>query len=263
MSLVLLKLGSVGPEVTAWELFLKGRYPRLPIVVNDRFEQQTHDATVQFQRDNKLMADGIVGIKTYAVAMKFGFNPGVQDDRDESGPNWPRKPLSLIPLQPAQRERLFGKFSYVADPKPTNPEAIRITDGWAKENIVRVTIKQLVGIPGAPKDGRIELNVKIAPQFVAMFNAWETAGLIDRIKTFGGSWVPRFVRGSRTSLSNHSWGNAIDINVKWNGLGTVGALKGEEGSVRELVEIAAEYGQYWGGWFTRPDPMHLEAYVIK
>ena len=66
------------------------------------------------------------------------------------------------------------------------------------------------------------------------------------------------MRGSRTTLSNYAWGTAFDINVPWNARGTVPALCGEKGSVRELVAIANEHGFYWGGHFSRRDGMHFE-----
>jgi hypothetical protein len=78
------------------------------------------------------------------------------------------------------------------------------------------------------------------------------------ILTFDGSYVARFVRGSTSVLSNHSFGTAFDINVTWNRLGVVPALVGQKGSVRELVGIANDNGFYWGGHFTRLDGMHFE-----
>ena len=82
--------------------------------------------------------------------------------------------------------------------------------------------------------------------------------MVDRIVGWGGSFAPRFIRGSKTTLSQHAHGSAFDINVPWNGLGARGALVGEKGSVRELVLTAHRHGFYWGGWFTRKDPMHFE-----
>ncbi len=96
-----------------------------------------------------------------------------------------------------------------------------------------------------------------------MFEQWERAGLKSHILTWGGSWVPRFVRGSRTQLSNHAWGTAFDVNVRWNMLGTQPALRGQKGSVRELVQIANDNGYYWGGHFhKRIDGMHFEVRLI-
>jgi hypothetical protein len=71
------------------------------------------------------------------------------------------------------------------------------------------------------------------------------------------------VRGSKTVLSNHAFGTAFDINVNWNRLGTIPALVGQKGSVRELVQIANNNGFYWGGHFTRKDGMHFEIAKIQ
>lgn len=69
--------------------------------------------------------------------------------------------------------------------------------------------------------------------------------LIRLVLTYAGSFDPRFIRGSTTTLSNHAFGSAFDINAEWNPLGHTPAPKGTEGSVRELVPIAHEYGFYW------------------
>jgi len=70
---------------------------------------------------------------------------------------------------------------------------------------------------------------------------------------------PRFIRGSRSILSNHAWYTAFDINYRWNMLGETPADIGEKGSVKELVPIAHDFGFYWGGHFRRRDGMHFEA----
>ena len=55
-----------------------------------------------------------------------------------------------------------------------------------------------------------------------------------------------------------TWSTAFDINYAWNRLGALPALRGEKGSVRELVAIAHQHGFYWGGHFSRRDGMHFE-----
>ncbi len=93
----------------------------------------------------------------------------------------------------------------------------------------------------------------------ALWKAWKKAGLMDRVVTWDGSYVFRLIRGSKTTLSNHSWGSAFDINVRWNGLGKMPALVGKKGSLRELVPLANAYGFYWGGHYRRrKDGMHFE-----
>jgi hypothetical protein len=70
----------------------------------------------------------------------------------------------------------------------------------------------------------------------------------------------RFIRCSNSSLSNHAFGTAFDINADENQLGSQPALPSEPGCVFELVPIAHKFGFYWGGHFTPPrrDGMHFE-----
>lgn len=257
-----LRIGSTGEDVEKWQIFLRGRKKNSCVIVTGSFDQITHVETKEFQAKSKLGDDGIVGPATMAAALKLGYSVMSDDDVDELGPNWPTQP-TIKSLAFQDRGKLFGNFSYVSSPVANNPEAITITDSWAKDNITSVMIKQLHGVKGAPSSCRVQFHKKLESQLVHLFDAWESECLTSHLKTWGGSWVPRFIRGSRTSLSNHAWGTAFDINVQWNMLGTVPALKGKEGSVRELVEIAYKHGFYWGGWFpNRPDGMHFEAYKI-
>jgi len=258
-----LRLGSKGQDVEKWQAFLRGWKKNSLVVIDGDFDRTTDLETKQYQVDRRLGADGVVGNATYAAAMRDGFALIEDDSKDLSSPNWPAIPTGAKPVGAANREKLFGRFAYVPAPTQGNPEAIRLTDDWAKKNITSVTIPQLSGVAGAPKSGNVQVHTALAPQFIKMFQTWETHSLLSRLLTWDGSWVPRFSRGSRSYLSNHSWGSAFDINVRWNGLGVRPALVDEKGSVRELVEIAYEHGFYWGGWFTaRPDGMHFEAYKI-
>ena len=159
-------------SVRAWENFLAGQgYYWLE--VDGVFDDDLHDASASYQKSKGLTPDGVVGPKTFAAALQDGF-PGVEDDSDEeSGPNWPPVPRDLSPLNQATKESLFGKFAYVPAPVPGNPEAIRITDGWAVNNLVDVDIPQLMRIKGAPSSGRVTVNAKIANQFRTLWQAWE------------------------------------------------------------------------------------------
>ena len=253
--MITLKRGATGNDVIKWQNFLRGIEVYSEVVASGIFDEITESETKAFQSSRKLNPDGMVGQMTIAEAIKVGYdinpNPSVP-----SNPGI--KNLSFI-----ERQKLFGSFSYVPMPTQGNPEAIRITSSWAVDNITTIVVPQLVGVSGASKIGSIQIHKKIANQTSALFYAWENAGLKDRILSWGGSWVPRFIRGSRTSLSNHAWGTAFDINAQWNGLGVRPAAIGSKGSVRELVDIASQHGFYWGGWFpNRPDGMHFEAYKI-
>ena len=217
----------------------------------------TEQATRAFQGAARINPDGAVGPMTFAAAIQRGFDPGFSDPHGgDNGIDWPPRPAFPPMVSNAERAQVFGLFSF--EPLGENTDDIRILGGWQQDNIAPVTIDQLVGVKGAPANGRIHVHKLVVEQMRQLFAAWQAAGLVDRMRTWEGSFAPRFVRGGRPTLSNHAWGTAFDINFQWNRLATVPALRGEEGSVRELVPIANEHGFFWGGHFSRCDGMHFE-----
>lgn len=261
MPVNILRLESSGPDVKRWELFLAGQ-GHLRGTVDDEFDADTDRATRAFQRAHGLSADGVVGPKTLGAALSDGFDIGFVDRQRGAAEAILPEPTDLRPLSVAQRQKLFGPLQFAPAPTSSNPEAIRITNGWDTTNVVTVTVPQLVGklvFGTTPSKGRMQFHKLAALQLQALWAAWEGAGVLDRVLTYDGAYNPRFVRGSTTELSNHAFGTAFDINQKWNPLGAIPALAGREGSVRELVEIANEHGFFWGGHFkNRPDGMHFE-----
>ncbi len=251
----ILRLGSEGDDVQRWQHFLVGR--KLLAVVDGLFGPKSEAATRAYQKQRHLVVDGQVGPKTYGTAILDGLDVAFSDPQGgTSGPDWPPPPTFAPLVTNAQREQVFGKFNYrrVA---PGRDEIV-ILGNWVKQNIVTVTVPQLKGMKGAPKSGRIEVHRLAAAQIAHLFELWEQDGLLGLVKTWDGSFVPRFVRGSLTTLSNHAWGSAFDVNAEWNKRGTIPALRSQPGSVRELVPRAIELGLYWGGHFTRRDGMHFE-----
>lgn len=250
--------GQSGPDVEAWQHFLLGIDPTCDLVVDGLFGDAVSDQTMKFQRQTGIDADGKVGPSTLGRAMLLGFNPLTDVSVDLDGPNWPPAPSALPNLSNDSMEALFGKFAYVAAPQPGNPEAIKITDNWAATNIVSVPTPQLKIVSS------VAFHKSCVTQLQKLLQDWDDAGLTSLILTWGGSWAPRYIRGSRSVLSNHAWGTAFDINVQWNMLGSQPALKGQKGSVRELVDIAYQNGFGWGGWFPgRPDGMHFQVFEIR
>jgi hypothetical protein len=177
-------------------------------------------------------------------------------------------PPSFQPLRDtAARQAMFGKFEYQQAPQPGNSEPIQILGDWVAQNITLVELPQVAGLQtySGTMNGRVRFHRQAAPQLQALWKAWEEASLLSRVAFWGGSFVPRLIRGTSSgrsaadSLSVHTFGAAFDINVNENRLGARPALVGQPGSVRELVELANTYGFYWGGHFTgRPDGMHFE-----
>lgn len=71
-----------------------------------------------------------------------------------------------------------------------------------------------------------------------------------------GALCVRFIRGSSTSISNHSWATAIDLTLE-------GELDGfADGGTQFGLLILAEYfndeGWFWGAAYNREDSMHFE-----
>lgn len=255
-----IRLGDRGADVIKWQTFLIGQGFD-PGSVDGDFGPATLRATLEFQEKYGLAVDGVVGNRTIGQAQVLGLDviPDTSSGEKESA-NWPPRPTGLTPLMNNhERAAVFGRFSYVHDPKPDNPENVKITDGWERENIVTVMLPQLKGIRGANSKQTVRCHRLVAAQLQSLWAAWEGAGLLSLVRSWDGMFVPRFVRGSRTTLSNHAFGSAFDINAAWNPLGTRPALVGRPGSVRELVPIANEHGFFWGGHYAgRPDGMHFE-----
>jgi len=251
----ILRKGSEGEDVRRWQQFLLGR--GLLSGVDAVFGPRTAAATTAFQKSQRVAADGVVGPLTYAAALRSGFDPGFRDPLGgTAGLDWPPAPAFAPLLSNLQRGQLFGSFRY--ERIAADGDDIRILGDWEARNIVGLTVPQLVGVTGAPKTGRIRVHRLVTGQCQALFQAWADAGLTNLLRTWGGSFVPRFVRGSGTTLSNHAWGTAFDINAEWNALGALPALRGQKGSLRELAPIANDHGFYWGGHFSRRDGMHFE-----
>jgi hypothetical protein len=239
-----------GPDVVAWQNFLVGQ--RYQIVADGQFGRRSTAATKDWQAKNGLVADGIVGAKSYAVASSQGFAFAVPSSA-------PARPSGFSAyVSNREREVKFGKFSYVWDPAPDNPEQIRVTDDWADDNLVQFVVPLLIN-QKLSKTGKVTCHKLFASAVGLFFSRVEEAGLADRILTWDGCYVPRYIRGSRQTLSNHAWGTAFDINADWNPLGHQSAPLGAKGCVYELVPIAIDCGLFWGQWFNgRADGMHFE-----
>lgn len=91
-----------------------------------------------------------------------------------------------------------------------------------------------------------EVIAEIRVQQADVFAGLGTAGLL----------CARLVRNSNSSISNHSWGTAIDLTL--NGvLDDPGTNRTQEGLAR-IAPIFNRHGWYWGAGFPREDAMHFE-----
>jgi peptidoglycan hydrolase-like protein with peptidoglycan-binding domain len=273
-----LEKGMHGPDsdVEKWQLFLIGQNFLYKGEADGKFGAKTDKATRKFQEKHGLYVDGQVGPKTYGMAMTLGFHATVitQKDKSQTSKHWPPRPTPnvLRPMTYAEREKAFGVIQWVHTPTSGNPEAVKVTNNFMN-NITGLVVPQLKYLAkekpgkyrGFPKSGKIFVHKVLQDSILELYQAIEDEGKLDLIETFGGSFSMRLVRGSRTTLSNHARGAALDHNAyPWNGLGCTPALAGKPGSLREIVPIFQRLKWWWGGWgwpkkYHRLDGMHNEA----
>lgn len=251
MKIELLKPNAQSPLVLQWKKFQNniGNYNGQ---INENYDASFLETIKNYQQRKQLVSDGYIGNKTWLEAYKDGM---VFSDNQKQ--EFPLKP-SFLPLvsQQAKFEK-FGEIKFIHTPTKDNPENITIINDFESKNIVRVEISQLSKISnGIYKSMRF--HRKAAEQLRSFFNEIEKQKMLPLLLTYGGSYTPRLIRGSKTALSNHSFGTAFDINMQWNQLNREPTLLGNKGSVRELVPLANEFGFYWGGHFSRKDGMHFE-----
>jgi hypothetical protein len=138
-----------------------------------------------------------------------------------------------------------GVFTYT----PAGGGRITPDPAWVASHIVTETVPIL---------GSVTCNKYLMPQLKAALAEVVTRGLADEINPgeYAGCYYPRYIAGS-TTLSNHSFGLALDLNVPGNQRGTVGEMN------REVVAIFKYWGFAWGGDWGYTDPMHFELSQLK
>ena len=134
----------------------------------------------------------------------------------------------------------IGVFTY----RPIGGGRIAPDPAWVREHISTQVVPIL---------GSVTCNNAIFPQLRAALEEVVQAGLATEINPdeYAGCYYPRFIAGT-TSLSNHSFGTALDLNVPGNLRGTVGEMD------RVVVSIFKKWGFAWGGDWRYTDPMHFE-----
>ncbi|HEX5210654.1 MAG TPA: M15 family metallopeptidase [Pseudolabrys sp.] len=273
---------NVAAEVQRWQYFLRKQGVDQVGAIDGGFGKNTEAATKTFQSGAGLPATGPVDVNTLQRAAQLGYTI-VPDDYYEKrkGAHFPPPPADLSSPDNASRNRVFSCFEFIQRPlsqRPAdNPEEIVIQgscDGsvtdWPSANITTIPVPQLKFAAGF--NGTIRCHAKAAPIIKALFAKWEQDDLLHLVMRYEGCFVPRYIRGTKTppeghppkrsdgvsTLSNHSFGAAFDINFDDNQLAAEPAEAGQRGSTRELVASANALGVYWGGHFSRLDGNHFE-----
>jgi hypothetical protein len=129
-------------------------------------------------------------------------------------------------------------------------------NGWTASKV-----RAEIGIESFPVPGtklKLACAKAVAPLLVGF--AAEFHKLIEPIDEGtldDWGYAYRDVRGSTTTLSNHSSGTAIDLNATQHPLGKAGTFPAEK--VPMIRALAKKYGLLWGGDYrNRKDEMHFE-----
>lgn len=106
---------------------------------------------------------------------------------------------------------------------------------------------------------RLLVRKEVAPLFDRFIRELTGPRYNYRLNGSADDWgyANRYVRGSTTVKSNHSWGLAIDLNAATNPMTNDGLCHTD--MPPGISKLAAKYGLRWGGDYSRrKDPMHFE-----
>ncbi len=152
--------------------------------------------------------------------------------------------LDLDAIQPVVLVGAFADAVGVFNYTPIGGGRIAPDPAWVASHITTEAVPIL---------GTVTCNKAIMPQLKAALAEIQGLGLADEINPgeYAGCYYPRFIAGS-TTLSNHSFGLALDLNTLGNQRGTVGEMD------RGVVAVFKRWGFAWGGDWNYTDPMHFE-----
>lgn len=99
----------------------------------------------------------------------------------------------------------------------------------------------------------VPVHQKVKTQFEKVVSDIKSSGTSYQFRLVG-TYAWRYVRGSTSTPSNHSFGIAMDINWDTNPLGS-----SRTDIPQNVIHVFENNGFYWGGNYqSRPDPMHFE-----
>ncbi len=145
-------------------------------------------------------------------------------------------------LPPVQIKLLFGEFA--AKPDPGHSGYLLIDPAWRRTHIATEHVPIL---------GTVTCNVALFRQIGGVMRELRADGLASTIHSYSGCYSSRYTnRDPSQSISHHTWGIALDINVPENPYG------GTPHQDPRLVAVFEKWGFIWGGTFLTPDGMHFE-----
>ena len=209
--------------------------------------------------------DAVVNEK-WAEELNMELGNAVLISAGKASPETLRKPLqrivgdqaSIQNLDIASRLGLDPKASYTAVPTAGTAADVVGTFNYTVIGGGRIApdpawVASHISTEVMPIIGPMTCNKEIFPQLRAALEEVVATGLANELHPdeYAGCYYPRFIAGT-TTLSNHSFGLAMDFNVPGNQRGTAGEMD------RTVVSIFKKWGFAWGGDWNYTDPMHFE-----
>jgi len=231
-----LEFGDVHVEVVAvWPDELVGAHELLVARDRGRTLGVTHDRYALVQ------PEGEPTERHLAKLLRSALPPGLPVQVRSPGETpYFRQGDAVLP--PVEMKALFGEFS--ARPAPGRPGYLEIDPAWEATHIATERVPLL---------GRVTCNVAMFRQLRGAARELIELGLRDTIESYAGCYARRFANRDPTqSISHHTWGVAIDLNVERN---PFGAPPDQD---PRMVEVFERWGFIWGGTFVLPDGMHFE-----
>ena len=148
----------------------------------------------------------------------------------------------LVVARPSYLQEKLGRPRETLSDKCESMTNQKLADKLVLEQVGPIRVRMLR--PAAESLGRVFENVRRADP-----------DLYDRINTSGSLCVRR-IRGTTSSLSTHSYGLALDINIDGH-LDHFTDGKTQLG-LTILADFFHEEGWVWGAGFSREDSMHFE-----
>jgi hypothetical protein len=135
-----------------------------------------------------------------------------------------------------------GSFTFV----PRRDGTLAVDPTWVAANIRTEDVPLL---------GAVTCHRVLLPQLRGALQEVVDRGLAAAVRPgeYGGCFHPRYIEHDPDrGLSLHSWGVAVDLNVRGNQRGTTGEID------HRVVAIFKRWGFAWGGDWAWTDPMHFE-----
>jgi hypothetical protein len=216
-----------------------------------------------------IQIDAVVNEK-WAEELDMELGNAVLLSTGEKAPESVRKPLQRIVGNQASIQNLHIAARLGLDPNAAQTAVL--TGGSAADVVGTFNYTVIGGGRIAPDPAWVAANIgtevmpiigsmtchrAIFPQLRAALEEVVSRGLAGELNPgeYAGCYYPRFIAGT-TTLSNHSFGLAMDFNVPGNLRGTVGEMD------RGVVAIFKKWGFAWGGDWNYTDPMHFEMSAV-